>query len=133
MDVPSIKHPYFGDINDYRKYGLLRLRARDTIRLGVCWMLTRDDTGSDGKFTRYLYAPHLWRGYDPPRFDALHQTANIARVRNVNKGEQRALLPAADFYTPYFLMVKRNAKRISNACSNSFRMLISFSLTRITE
>ncbi len=36
-----MKHQYVGDINDYRKYALLRaLSAGGANRIGVCWMLT---------------------------------------------------------------------------------------------
>jgi hypothetical protein len=36
-----VKHQYVGDINDYRKYALLRaLSAGGANRIGVCWMLT---------------------------------------------------------------------------------------------
>lgn len=36
-----MKHQYVGDINDYRKYTLLRLLSSGgTNRIGVCWMLT---------------------------------------------------------------------------------------------
>ena len=39
-----MKNQYFGDINDYRKYGLLRLIAKKTgLKIGICWMLTPDD------------------------------------------------------------------------------------------
>jgi hypothetical protein len=44
-----MKNQYFGDINDYRKYGLLRgLSNRGEIRTAVCWMLTTDDGRGDG-------------------------------------------------------------------------------------
>jgi hypothetical protein len=47
-----VKNQYFGDINDYRKYGLLRLLTnRGEIRTAVCWMLTRDDESIDGNLT----------------------------------------------------------------------------------
>jgi hypothetical protein len=39
-----VKNRYFGDINDYRKYGLLRaLTNYGEIKTAVCWMLTTDD------------------------------------------------------------------------------------------
>jgi hypothetical protein len=39
-----MKNQYFGDINDYRKYGLLRmLHSTGDGRLLVAWMLTPDD------------------------------------------------------------------------------------------
>ena len=50
-----MKNQYYGDINDYRKYGLLRSLTRDTgLHLGVCWMLTSDDERSDGEKVGYL-------------------------------------------------------------------------------
>ena len=50
-----MKDQYFGDINDYRKYGLLRtLTGEDAISLGVCWMLTAPDSSTEGNDTGYL-------------------------------------------------------------------------------
>ncbi len=44
-----MKNQYFGDINDYRKYGLLRsVLAASRMSLFVAWMLTEDDGSSDG-------------------------------------------------------------------------------------
>ena len=44
-----MKHQDVGDINDYRKYALLRaLSAGGANRIGVCWMLTPDDGRTDG-------------------------------------------------------------------------------------
>ncbi len=67
-----MKNQYFGDINDYRKYGLLRaLRDASGLRLGVWWMLTPDDGREDGKFVAYLTQPRRWRPFDPPLFDLI--------------------------------------------------------------
>jgi len=39
-----MKNQYFGDINDYRKYGLLRgLSNKGEISTLVCWMLTENE------------------------------------------------------------------------------------------
>ena len=67
-----MKDQYFGDINDYRKYGLLRLLASvaDT-PLTVCWMLTPSDGRNDGSSVSYLLNPGRWRRFDPVLFDAL--------------------------------------------------------------
>jgi hypothetical protein len=44
-----MKNQYFGDINDYRKYGLLRiLQSTGNGRLLVAWMLTPDGGSRDG-------------------------------------------------------------------------------------
>jgi DNA helicase II / ATP-dependent DNA helicase PcrA len=42
-----VKDQYFGDVNDYIKYGLLRCLSRAGIGVGVCWMLTPNDQGTD--------------------------------------------------------------------------------------
>jgi hypothetical protein len=91
-----MKHQYFGDVNDYRKYGLLRGIQRHTnLRLGVCWMLTPDDERSDGNFTTYLHQPTRWRAYDPDLFDAL--AACVPLGRSIMHVQDRILLPGATF------------------------------------
>jgi hypothetical protein len=50
-----MKDQYFGDINDYRKYGLLRaILDSGRFKLFIAWMLTPDDGTTDGKFISYL-------------------------------------------------------------------------------
>ena len=53
-----MKNQYFGDVNDYRKYGLLRLLAHAGLKIGVCWMLTEDGRKGarkrNGEQRRYL-------------------------------------------------------------------------------
>ena len=60
-----MKNQYFGDINDYRKYGLIRLlTGAGQLKTAVCWMLAPGDplpagcagaTGSqgDGRFIKH--------------------------------------------------------------------------------
>ena len=46
-----MKNQYVGDVNDYRKYGLIRALIGDQdIKVGVCWMLTAPDGRTDGDF-----------------------------------------------------------------------------------
>ena len=60
-----MKNQYFGDVNDYRKYGLLRaLQSMHDGSLLVAWMLTPDDGGRDGGFRSYLHAPDMWANHD---------------------------------------------------------------------
>lgn len=67
-----MKNQYAGDVNDFRKYLLLRRLTSDTdLRLGVCWMLTPDDGGNDGKKTTYLSNRARYRKSDPELFDSL--------------------------------------------------------------
>jgi hypothetical protein len=90
-----MKNQYFGDRNDYRKYGLLRALAEASgLRLGVCWMMTTDDGSTDGKFRDYLSQPATWRSFDPTLYDGLRE---IAGVRSVEAIEATALLDGARF------------------------------------
>ena len=53
-----MKNQYFGDINDYRKYGLMRVLAqRSSLALGICWLITEDDEHGDGELRAYLSNP----------------------------------------------------------------------------
>ena len=91
-----MKNQYFGDINDYRKYGLLRtLRDETGLRLGVWWMLTPDDGREDGRFVAYLSDPHRWRSFDPPLFDLL--AAAVPAERRVSVIAESGLLGDALF------------------------------------
>ena len=59
-----MKNQYFGDINDYQKFGILRAVADASLRTMVCWMLTRDDKKTDerrdGLRLSYLDKPDIW-------------------------------------------------------------------------
>jgi len=64
-----MKNQYVGDINDYKKYGLLRsIMSSSDINVLVAWMLTEDDGSTDGKFIEYLNDPEKWDKYDKPLY-----------------------------------------------------------------
>jgi hypothetical protein len=91
-----MKNQYFGDINDYVKYGLLRLFAKTGLRIGVCWMMTHSDGRTDGGKIQYLTNSRRWRDYDPELFDCL---ANAVRSgRNVRQIQKASILPNCTFY-----------------------------------
>lgn len=97
-----MKNQYFGDINDYRKYGLLRsITEASHLRLLVSWMLTPDDGSSDGKFVSYLDNPELWEKYDHELFHKLHDILNNQQQRNVSLIEDTELLPTAQFFSEF--------------------------------
>ena len=97
-----MKDQYFGDINDYRKYGLLRaLINAGRFRLLVAWMLTPDDGGSDGNFISYLEHPGKWSGYDPDLFQTIKTLLAPGHKRSVNIIEKAGVLPNADTFTHY--------------------------------
>lgn len=95
-----MKDQYFGDVNDFRKYGLLRLMAVSGLRLGVCWMWTESDRdGRDGKFLSYLDKPKEYRGLDPDLFDWLKRVVGVERVRRIARIEESNLLGSALFFS----------------------------------
>ena len=94
-----MKNQYYADVNDYRKYGLLRCVARDpSVRLGVCWMLTPDDGRTDGRFTSYASTPIKWRHYDPSLFDSLAAFLGSGAAREVFHASRSGILPNALFF-----------------------------------
>jgi len=97
-----MKDQYFGDINDYRKYGLLRAVVRTSgLRLMVAWMLTPDDGSTDGKFVSYLEHPGKWSRHDPVLFRKIKELLSSDRKRQVNLIEKSGLLPKAEYFSPH--------------------------------
>ncbi len=104
-----MKNQYFGDINDYRKYGLLRVLSSDRkIKTAVCWMLTVNDGGTDGRFTEYLERPNRWRSYDPGLFDALHEIIIKREKRDVREAARAGLIERASYYSTELTDDNRN-------------------------
>jgi hypothetical protein len=93
-----MKNQYFGDINDYRKYGLLRALCGDDLSLAVCWMLTAHAGGADGRRLEYLARPLLYRPLDPILFDFLRGAVICDGARDVNRIESSDLLGDAIFH-----------------------------------
>jgi hypothetical protein len=94
-----MKNQYFGDINDYRKYGLLRLLAGGgSISTAVCWMLTGSDERTDGSRVAYLESPEQWRRYDPSLFDMLRELLHHRRIRDVRFVGERNFIPGATYF-----------------------------------
>jgi hypothetical protein len=95
-----MKHQYFGDINDYRKYGILRTLAQSGIRSTICWMLTKDDGRSDGRHIGYLQKSEQFRSFDPPLFDALRDAVFTEKKRRVDWVSKRRLISSATYFNP---------------------------------
>jgi hypothetical protein len=95
-----MKDQYFGDINDYRKYGLLRATIRASgFRILVAWMLTTDDGSTDGKFISYLDNPGKWSRYDPVLFHKIKELLASGRERRVSLIENSDLIPKAEYFS----------------------------------
>ncbi len=94
-----MKNQYFGDINDYKKYSLIRyLSGNGKLRTLICWMLTEDDKGSDGSRISYLQDSKTWRRYDPLIYDGIRQHLINEGKRNVNCLTKMSILPSSEFY-----------------------------------
>jgi len=95
-----MKNQYFGDINDYRKYGLLRaLQSTGDGKLLVAWMLTPDDSSQDGEFRSYLEAPDNWAEHDRELFEGLADLLRQVGTPAVSLMEGSGLLPGATYHS----------------------------------
>ncbi len=92
-----MKNQYFGDVNDYFKYGLLRCFADAGLSIGVCWMLTPDDGRSDGRKITYLHDARSWRPHDPVLFDAISELVS-SQSRHVRHVKQPQCLGKALYF-----------------------------------
>lgn len=95
-----MKDQYFGDINDYRKYGLLRALQSGGGSLLVAWMLTPDDGGRDGGSRSYLDDPDRWAEHDPALYHGLRDLlASSVAGPSVTLIERSDLLPGASYHS----------------------------------
>src|SRR5437588_130318 len=91
-----MKEQYVGDVNDYRKYALLRHLAKvGGVRVGICWMLTLPDAGN---LRGYLEEPKRWRDYDPSLFDRLGAVVKKEAISRLADIEESDLIPRARFF-----------------------------------
>jgi len=111
-----MKDQYFGDINDYRKYGLLRILSgmryfgQSNISVAICWMLTPDDGKSDGVKIDYLKKPDKWRKFDPDLFDCLEKLLPPHKQkREVKSAEEGGFLPPST--TSYLVILTDDKKK----------------------
>jgi hypothetical protein len=94
-----MKNQYFGDINDFRKYGLLRtLQRASGLAIGVCWFLTDDDGAGDGEVRNYLKQARRWRHYDPELYDKLQRLLGGEMQRSVSRASEWGLVSGASYF-----------------------------------
>jgi len=94
-----MKNQYFGDVNDYRKYGLLRaITGHGTLSSMICWMLNEDDDRPDGGKLSYLLKPDTWRGYDKELIDTIREAVVVEGERNVRVAKEKDIIPGADYF-----------------------------------
>ncbi|MDX1001549.1 hypothetical protein GOE20_11555 [Sinorhizobium medicae] len=119
-----MKDQYVGDINDYRKYALLRaLSAGGANRIGVCWMMTPDDGGIDGGKLAYLQQPSRFRLYDSELFDILDQAASAPGRRRLKAIEDSGAVPGAVYHNDLLPDDASNRQAFMDACASEFRKI----------
>ena len=97
-----MKDQYFGDINDYKKFGLLRsISSASNITILIAWMLTEDDGSTDGKFIQYLQEPSIWKHYDPPLYGELARLLSQKVTRKVSLIEGSTILNGSHYYSKH--------------------------------
>ena len=74
-----MKEQHVGDLNDYRKYALIRRLAKSNLRVGVCWMLTPPDNRPDRRKMGYLDQPTM-AAFD---FELFQLLTSIAKEKAV--------------------------------------------------
>ncbi len=110
-----MKNQYFADVNDYRKYGLLRiLTGLGVLKTAIGWMLTEGDQRGDGKFIRYLTAPKRWKRHDPELFDSLQACLAQSNGQTVSSAEDHNLIPAAIYYSELLASAPSERQRYFN-------------------
>lgn len=82
-----MKNEWFGDIHDFRKYGLLRFLSstKHFPRIMVAWMLTPPISDDPcGKYRNFVNQPGLWSQCDPELFAILKEFNSKSGKRCVN-------------------------------------------------
>lgn len=94
-----MKNQYFGDVNDYLKYGLLRcIQAATGQPIGVHWMLTENDGSTDGELRQYLRDRDTWGGCDRELHDALSRLLEPQVLPHVDHARAWSLVPDAAYF-----------------------------------
>ena len=94
-----MKNQYFGDVNDYQKYSILRCLAQDGgPTLFVAWWLTPNDDRTDGRRTEYLRRPKEWESHDPPLYRRLREWLD-SDVRDVSVFERAGMIENAGYFS----------------------------------
>lgn len=99
-----MKNQYFGDVNDYRKYGLLRILSYGgRLPVAICWMLTGAVNNNQGNNVGYIDKSEM-SAYDPELFKILKEVIIAARenqiIKDVNTAKEKNIIPSAFYYDP---------------------------------
>jgi hypothetical protein len=98
VGAPRMKVQYLGDVNDYRKYALLRLLADGGLKIGINWLLTGNDGRRDANKRSYLSQPDDWKAYDPDLFAILAKLPEAPTPHDLRQIEQQDIIPGAVYF-----------------------------------
>ncbi len=94
-----MKHQYFGDISDYKKYSLLNdISDNGKLQIAVAWLLTSNDYRNDGNINKYLLNSDKWRPFEPGIFDFLHHAVVVRKTKNLRLVEEQNIVPNAKYF-----------------------------------
>jgi hypothetical protein len=95
-----MKNQYFGDINDYKKYGLIRsLTQNGVISTAICWMLTPDDDSKDGSKREYLNNPKKHKTHDEKLYNTLVELSKKPDWPNINLFEDSEIMSNTRYFS----------------------------------
>ena len=95
-----MKNQYVGDIRDFEKYAVLNaLSAASGLSVVLCWMLTPNDAGQDGRKLKYLERPDDYRHLNADVFDRLSKVINDNQ-RSVEAIRTAQVIADATYYEP---------------------------------
>ena len=81
-----MKNQWFGDMYDFRKYGLLLFLAKYYSKIHVCWMLTKNDDYS------HDIQKDVWlEEFFPKQMAVLHAALEQTREQVINQYKQTAV------------------------------------------
>jgi hypothetical protein len=116
-----LKIQYLGDVNDYRKFALLRALEREgRFKMGVSWMLTPDDGCADGGNRAYLNEPQKWKQFDPELFEALKRISEKQDSSGLDRFERAHLIPGATYFGAPVTDALVEREKLHNHCLSVF-------------
>ncbi len=95
-----MKNQWFGDIHDFRKYGLLRFLSgtRQFHHIMVAWMLTPPQSNDPcGKYRSFVNHPGQWKDCDKDLFEELREFNNGDKERKVKNAFDLGILSSQIF------------------------------------
>ncbi len=94
-----MKHQYFGDVSDYKKYSVLRaISDNGQLRTMVAWLLTPNDQRNDGNVNKYLNSPNEWRQFEPDIFDFLYEAVVVNQTKDLHLVEEKGIVPGTSYF-----------------------------------